>query len=218
MHPVAVAMILALDDITFRPCGPKVAAAFANVNGTNDTVNYCITDNKTITVSGSAQAGYNHPAYQWQQSLDSAKTWQDLPGSTDTFYTRTYSKAGRFQYRMMAAEAGNIGTARCRVASNVLTINVDAIPVPSAANTSPSCVNTAVTLSAKNGNTYQWTGPNGFSSAEAVAPYCLRLLLNDNGKYYVMVTTKGGCSRLDSTQVLVSIPPMATCRQRYFHL
>ena len=199
---------LALDDITFRPCGPKVDAAFVNVNGNNDTVNYCITDNKTITVSGSAQAGYNNPAYQWQQSTDSAKTWQDLPGSTTTFYTRTYSSAGRFQYRMMVAEAGNIGTARCKVASNILTINVDAIPVPAAANTSPGCINTAVTLSAKNGDTYQWTGPNGFSSAEA-SPVIAAATLSNNGQYYVLVTTKGGCSRRDSTMVLISIPPIA---------
>ena len=199
---------LALDDITFRPCGPKADAAFANVNAINDTVNYCITDNKNITISGNLQSGYNNPTIQWQQSTDSGKTWKDIPGATLTTYNKTYSVAGKFQYRMTAAESGNIGIARCRVASNILTINIDAIPVPQATNSSPVCINLPVTLMAKNGDFYQWTGPNGFSSNEA-APVIASAALNNAGKYYVMVTTKGGCSKTDSTTVIVSGLPVA---------
>ncbi|MEO5685098.1 MAG: gliding motility-associated C-terminal domain-containing protein [Chitinophagaceae bacterium] len=198
---------LALDDIAFRPCGPKLGAAFANVNGINDTVNYCITDNKNIKINGDIQAGYNNPAFQWQQSTDSGKTWTDIPGATGTSYTKTYSVAGRFQFRMTAAESGNIGIIKCRVASNVLTINIDAIPVPQASNSSPVCVNLPVTLSAKNGDTYQWNGPNAYTSNVAV-PVIAAATLSNNGKYYVLVSTRGGCSKLDSTMVIVSgLPP-----------
>lgn len=199
---------LALDDITFRPCGPKINAAFANVNGTNDTVNYCINDNKTITVSGNVQSGYNNPAFQWQQSTDSGKTWKDISGETTGSYTKTYSVSGKFQYRMTAAESGNIGIPRCRVASNILTINIDAIPVPQASSTSPACINSALTFIAKNGDYYKWSGPNGFSSADA-SPVIAAAALNDAGKYYVLVTTKGGCSKQDSTIVMVSALPIA---------
>jgi gliding motility-associated-like protein len=200
---------LALDDITFRPCGPKVNAAFANINGISDTANYCISDNKTIVISGNVQAGYNNPSFQWQQSIDSGATWQDIPGATDSTYTHVYAAAGRFQYRMSASEAGNISIARCRVASNVLTIIIDAIPVPQAVNTSPVCEGLPVTLVAKNGYTYAWAGPNGFSSA-ASAPLIAGATVNDAGEYYVVVTTKGGCSKQDSTLVVVHGIPAAS--------
>jgi gliding motility-associated-like protein len=199
---------LALDDITFRPCGPKVNAAFANVNGTNDSVNYCISDNETITISGNVQAGYNNPSFQWQESTDSGASWQDIPNASGNTYTKTYTAAGGFLYRMSAAEAGNINVARCRVASNVLAIIIDTIPVPSAVNTSPACVNTPITLTAKNGFTYLWTGPNGFTSAEA-SPVINSAALNNAGKYFVLVTSKGGCSKQDSTLVIVSALPVA---------
>lgn len=199
---------LAVDDITFRPCGPKVDAAFANVNGINDTVSYCITDNKLITVSGTVQAGYNNPTMQWQQSTDSGKTWIDIPGAVLGSYTRNYSSKGVFQYRLSAAETGNLGVAGCRVASNVLTIRIDGIPVPQAANSSPACVGSPVTLVAKNGYTYQWTGPNGFTST-AASPTITAATAADGGRYYVLVTTRGGCVQTDSSLVIVSSLPVA---------
>ncbi|GAC1396604.1 MAG: hypothetical protein NVSMB63_17050 [Sediminibacterium sp.] len=199
---------LALDDITFRPCGPKVDAAFTNMNGTGDTVNYCISNNKTITISGKVQTGYSNPSFQWQQSIDSGATWQGIAGATLNTYTKTFSAAGRFQYRMTAAETGNIGIEKCRVASNVLTIIIDAIPVPQAANTSPVCEHLPITLIAKNGNTFVWTGPNGFSSTRA-SPVIAAATLPDAGKYYVVVTTPGGCSSRDSTLVIVNGLPAA---------
>jgi len=199
---------LALDDIVFRPCGPKINAAFTNVNGINDTVNYCISENKTITISGNLQTGYNNPVIQWQQSTDSGKTWKNIPGATNADYTAVYSLAGRFQYRMAASEKGNIGVTRCMIASNVLSINIDPIPVPQAGSTSPACVNLPVSFFAKNGDFYKWTGPAGFSSTQA-SPVIAAASLINAGMYYVLVTTKGGCSKLDSTTVIVSALPVA---------
>jgi len=200
---------LALDDIVFRPCGPKINAAFTNVNGINDTVNYCISDNKTITISGTLQAGYTNPTIQWQQSTDSGKTWKNIPGETHADYTATYSVGGRFQYRMAAAERGNMGITRCMIASNVLTINIDTIPVPQAGSTSPACINTPVNFFAKNGDFYKWTGPAGFSSDQA-SPVIAAASFVNAGTYYVLVTTKGGCRKLDSAIVLVSALPVAS--------
>lgn len=199
---------LALDDITFRPCGPKVNAGFANVNAVDDSVYYCISDNENITVNGNIDAGYNNPSIQWQQSTDSGKTWLDLPGANALAYNKTYSVAGKYQYRMSVAEAGNIGIPRCRVASNILTVIIDGIPVPKAGSNSPACFNSPLTLTAKDGDFYQWTGPNGFTAAVA-APVIANASFAMAGKYYVLVTTKGGCSKTDSTAVIVSPIPVA---------
>ena len=199
---------LALDDITFRPCGPKVDAAFINASGVNGVVNFCISDNRNITLSGAVQTGYTNPAFQWQQSLDNGITWTDIPGANSNSYAKTFSSFGTFQYRMAAAEAGNIGIARCRVASNVLTVIIDSIPVPAAGSTSPVCVGSTVTLSSKGGAQYAWTGPNGFTAAVA-SPVINNTTLANSGKYYVQVTTMGGCVNKDSTVVSVSPLPIA---------
>ncbi len=199
---------LALDDITFRPCGPKVNAAFVNASGIGDTARYCISSQPSVTLTGSVQSGYNNPAYQWQQSTDSGTTWQDIAGETSSTYTHVFNIAGVFQYRMSAAEQGNIGIARCRVASNTLTIAVDTIPVPAAANTSPACDHSSVSLSAQNGQTYAWTGPNGFSSTLA-SPVLATATLANAGKYYVLVNSKGGCVKRDSTTVIINPLPAA---------
>ena len=199
---------LALDDIAFRPCGPKVDAAFANVNGNNGAVNFCISDNKIITLSGSVQTGFTNPAFQWQRSNDKGLTWNDIPGETTTSYTNTYSFNGAFVYRLTAAEAPNIGIPRCRVASNALTIIIDSIPKPNAANSSPVCEGASLTLSSANAQTYAWTGPNGFTASVA-SPVINPVMLSHQGKYYVQVQTTGGCSATDSTFVTINTLPPA---------
>lgn len=199
---------LLLDDIAFRPCGPKVDAAFANVSGNNGAVNFCISDNKVITLSGSVQTGFTNPAFQWQRSNDKGATWNDIPGETTTSYTNTYTSNGTFLYRLTAAEAPNIGIPRCRVASNPLTIIIDSIPKPNASNSSPACVGSPVTLSSANAKTYAWTGPNGFTAATA-SPVINPATLSHQGKYYVQVQTTGGCVATDSTLVIINTLPPA---------
>jgi gliding motility-associated-like protein len=199
---------IALDDITFRPCGPKVDVLFANISGAADTTNFCISDNKSITLNGSVQAGFNNPALQWQQSTDNGATWTDIAGAVTNNYTQVFSVAGSFRYRLSVAEAGNIAIARCRVASNALTIIIDAIPIPQAASSSPVCIGASLILTAKDGGQYVWTGPNGFSSAMA-SPTIDSVKLTDAGKYYVQVKTNGGCNNIDSTIVAVKPLPAA---------
>lgn len=199
---------LALDDITFRPCGPKINAAFANINGVTDTANFCISDNKSITIGGVVQAGYNNPAFQWQESDDNGITWKDIVGASTNSYTRSYSIAGTFKYRMVAAESGNINVIRCRIFSNELTIIIDAIPVPGITTSSPVCVGLPISFNAKDGSQYSWSGPNGFSSSIA-SPTIAAATLNNTGKYYVLVKTNGGCSKTDSTLVTVHSLPLA---------
>jgi gliding motility-associated-like protein len=199
---------LALDDIAFRPCGPGVNAAFANINNLTDTAHYCISDNKSITIGGSVQAGYNNPAFQWQESDDNGFTWTDITGASTNSYTQSFFAAGIFKYRMAVAETGNINVARCRVLSNELTIIIDAIPQADVSNSSPVCVGLPIMLNAKNGAQYSWTGPNGFSSSLA-SPVIASATTNSAGKYYVLVKTMGGCSQADSTLVIVHSLPIA---------
>jgi gliding motility-associated-like protein len=199
---------LALDDIAFRPCGPKLDAVFANVNGNNGRVNFCFTDNKSITLSSALQGGYNNPAFRWQESIDSGKTWMDINGAFASSYSKLFNKAGTYFYRMAAAEAGSINVLKCRVFSNVLTIIIDSFPKPEASNSSPVCVGASLSLQAKNAATYLWTGPLNFSSSDQ-APKISPIGINAGGRYYVQVISAGGCIGKDSTNAIVSPLPVA---------
>ncbi|SEV96749.1 gliding motility-associated C-terminal domain-containing protein [Chitinophaga sp. YR573] len=196
---------LALDDITFRPCGPSVSAVISS-GGTSAEV--CKGDATVFTLTGTVSSGYTSPAYQWQVSTDSGTTWTDIAGATSTTYTRLPTAPGTYLYRMAAAQTANIGSSACRVASNVITITVDDNPDPAASSNNPTCEGDTLQLSSSTGATYSWTGPNGFTSTSQ-NPVINGITSAGNGTYYVTLTTALGCSNTDSTVVDVNPAPVA---------
>jgi gliding motility-associated-like protein len=200
---------LAMDDITIRPCGLTLGAAFANPGAVPDTLHFCETDNKTIVFNGIVQSGFTTTTFQWQESRDSGKTWTDIANASNPLqFTKTFTAAGRLQYRLTASAGANITSIGCRTISNTLNILIDAVPVPAASNTSPVCLGSPVAFSAKNGDFYQWSGPAGFT-ATGPSPGIAVSTLNNNGLYSVVATTIGGCIKKDTTTVIVSDFPMA---------
>jgi len=196
---------LALDDITFRPCGPTVKAV---INGENtiSEKNICDYDTKSYTLNGSISAGFSNPAYQWQVSTDNVN-WTDIPGATSPSFVRTPTTKGTYYYRISSAELENIGSIKCRVASNVIKFVVEGRPTTSVSNNSPICEGASLTLTATGGSTYAWTGPNNFSSSLNPAG------INNaskaaKGKYYVVVTSATGCKNTDSTTVALYDKPI----------
>jgi hypothetical protein len=109
---------LALDDITFRPCGPTISVN-ANVPS--------ICEGGSVNLSGSISPGYISPQFQWQQSSDNGATWVDISGATSLNTSVSSAPAGT-KYRLLAAEQGNIGIGYCRIASNPVALTVYAIP------------------------------------------------------------------------------------------
>jgi gliding motility-associated-like protein len=195
---------LALDDITFRPCGPKLSTVITGYNG--DAITVCEKDTASIQLKATVSAGYNSPVYQWQLSNNNGGTWADITGANSLSYTLPKKSAGIFQYRLTVAEAGNLSVSTCRVASNAITVNINANPVLKISNNSPVCSGTQAVLTASGGNTYQWKGPNNFVANTAT--------INVNGasqpdKYYVEATTIAGCKNIDSATVVVFATPTA---------
>ncbi|MEJ7768852.1 MAG: gliding motility-associated C-terminal domain-containing protein [Chitinophagaceae bacterium] len=190
---------LMLDDITFRPCGPQVNAAIL-FNGSTTLVDVCQDDTRPFTMSASLSQGYINPAYQWQIGTDST-TFTDIIGARTTTYTRFATGPGKYYYRLSVAEAGNISSAFCRVASNVLAISVNNKPAIQASVNTPVCEGGPLSLSAKNGSVYSWTGPDGFRST-LPSPQTIATL-NKTGMYHVNVSTASGCTNNDSVFVRV---------------
>ena len=199
---------LLLDDITFRPCGPKVVGS---VGGGGDVKNLCIGDNAAITMSASASGADANTLYQWQNFDATTNTWSDIAGATSTNYTVTINATAKntFQYRMAVSQGSNISIITCRVVSNIISLIVNDRPVPAANNTGPKCIGESVTLSASNGQSYSWTGPNNYS-ASGQSPIIASLQDVNAGKYYVQVTSAQGCVNTDSTTITVRSKVVAT--------
>lgn len=196
---------LALDDITFRPCGPSV-----QLSGSSNITNYdfCVGANTTTTLTVNVGSGYTSPSLQWQQSLDSGITWTDITGAVTSSYIFNKTGVGTYLYRVAVGDGANIFVSSCRIVSNVLTAIIHDIPVVSATNNSPVCEGTSLNLVATGGTLYDWTGPSAFSATTANPSRIATA--NAAGQYNVVVTDQFGCINKASTTALINSKPTAT--------
>ncbi len=200
---------LAIDDITFRPCGPQLTPTI--VGSASTTSSFCQGTFEYYTFTCSVSAGFNNPVFKWQVRTNSGP-WYDVPITNLNTLNAVFvpqTPVSTYQFRMLVAEAGNMGSVQCRIASEPITVNVLGNPVTTAANDGPVCEKKSLVLTASGGTQYTWTGPNGYSSTSNPAQVN-NIQLNQAGKYYVLVKNAGGCSTLDSTIVTVNQRPVVT--------
>ncbi len=199
---------LALDDITFRPCGPLLTPSIVGHPSTSVTLCEGIGGSYTFNVAVSG--GFNAPVFMWQSRLNNG-AWFDVPitnlNTLNVIIVPT-APPGSYQYRLVVAESGNMGSPQCRIASQPFTILVSAKPVTTATNDGPKCEGSTVTLAASGGSQYAWTGPNGFTGTGSPLQVN-NVQLNQAGKYYVTVTNAAGCTKRDSTIIIVNPSPVA---------
>ncbi len=199
---------LALDDISFRPCGPLLSPSITGMQST--TAILCEGTAGSFNFSCGVSGGFINPAFQWQQSTNGS-AWTDIPGATTTSLVRNFttsSPAGIYSFRLSVAESGNMGSAQCRIASPILTVQVSSNPVTTAINNGPACDAGSLLLTASGGTQYLWSGPNGFSASGS--PITIEhIQLNAAGKYYVIVKNAAGCEHTDSTMVIIHPAPTA---------
>jgi len=195
---------LALDDIAFKPCGPKVTASVLNTTQTN--VDLCIGSSSNTPLSGAVSSGYSNPASQWQVSIDNGVTWTDIAGATTNNYIFTGTVTGVYKFRLTVAEAGNIANINCRVASNITTITIHDLPVATAGSNSPVCESKTVNLTANGGASYAWAGPAGYTSGLQNPVFIAAA--NSAGNYMATVKDQFGCINTASTTVAILSKPV----------
>ncbi|MFM2358643.1 MAG: hypothetical protein RLY16_636 [Bacteroidota bacterium] len=205
---------LALDDITFRPCGPLITNS---VNGQSQSIiNVCEGTSGNYSMSCTVSGGFTTPAYQWQFKGPTQTTWTDITGANSNTYTFLVSPAlplGTFEVRLAVAETGNLNALLCRVYSTPFSITIHPNPTTTAGNNGPVCENGTAQLNATGGATYSWTGPNGFTATQNPLTIS-NLALNQAGKYYVTVTSSDNCSSSDSTTLQINAAPIAVTNIR----
>jgi gliding motility-associated-like protein len=126
--PGGIGNDLAIDNITFRPCGPD---AYLLLEGETDIVlsskvtNLCEDGNPLSLALVLVGSEYDTPVYQWQESKDGGLSWQDIPGATDTTFIHDKFRAGFYYYRFLVANsAANLQNAKCRIISTVKILEV----------------------------------------------------------------------------------------------
>ncbi|MEQ1678360.1 MAG: gliding motility-associated C-terminal domain-containing protein, partial [Chitinophagaceae bacterium] len=198
--PGGIGNDLALDDITFRPCGPQITSV---IQGNNPRIDHCVNDQVAYTFDGTVSTGYISPVYQWQLSTDSGKIWNDISGATSASYVRQPTVIGNFWYRLSVAETGNVGIPGCRISSNVLIINVHPKPGVSAG---PDRIlikgNTTTLLGKVTGESpvYNWWPPDDLNDVTKLQP-----LANPGSdmQYHLSAISLFGCTNEDFMLVKV---------------
>ncbi len=196
---------LALDDITFRACGPSITT---KLNSTNNSIeNLCEGGSGSFSFNADVQ-GSTSLQYQWQFNLNNGG-WNDVTNETTKNMQVTFNNAleGTYQYRFTAAEPGNFSSVNCRTVSQVLTINVNPLPVLNIVPNKLVCLGDPITLDlTSTGGTYAWTGPNGYTASEK-SPIIPNATASMSGLYKVVVTSGSGC--VSSTQTNIAVIPRA---------
>jgi len=103
-----------------------------------------------------------------------------------------------------------IGGAKVCAATKQVTVTVNSKPNATAVANSPVCVGKTISLTASGGTTYQWSGPNGFSSSGATASINNATISTHAGIYTVTVTNASGCTATATTNVVVNAVPEVT--------
>lgn len=201
---------LALDDITFRPCGPQITSLVDG--GPANPVSFCEGTAHNYALQCSVSGGFINPVFQWQYLDPLNPVWADIPTATANLYNVNFpaNKApGKYQYRLAVAESGNMSSLQCRVYSKPFVFTINANPVTTVTNNGPVCASQSIILTATGGSQYDWAGPNGFtgSGSPLVIP---NAQINQSGQYNVLVTNAAGCTKNNATTIVVNPSPTAS--------
>lgn len=93
--------------------------------------------------------------------------------------------------------------------SNTASVNLVVNQTPNGtigASPNPICVGNTLQLTASGGDSYQWSGPQGFTSTQQ-NPSITNFQLNQSGAYYVTISNGNGCSQTLFVKVVgLSLP------------
>ncbi|MBL7760854.1 MAG: gliding motility-associated C-terminal domain-containing protein [Sediminibacterium sp.] len=203
---------LALDDIQFRPCGPKLTPSVANDANINGSV--CELEQKQYLLKTDMGTGFADPQVQWQLSNNLGMSWSDIPGAVQATYLRNPTPGGNYRYRMLVTEKANASVTGCTISAPYIDINVlEQESLPVGVDTLLACSNTNAILPAPAipGANYNWQGPAGFSSIQQ-QPEIQKIQLQQVGKYTLKLFNRVGCPAYDTLWVKVEKSPVANIR------
>ncbi len=110
---------LAIDNISFRACGPVSSISILSVG------QICAFSLLPVLA---AQISVDTGAIQWQTRADAGKVWNDIASATDTMYQVDLSSPGIYYFRYIyGSTLSNLTNSKCRIVSD--SIKVEYVPV-----------------------------------------------------------------------------------------
>lgn len=206
-----------------NPVVTPITAASAGTYSVTVTVNGCSSAPATTTVA----IGSPPNATATNDGPDCAGNDITLSASTTTPGVATYQWSGPNGFTstaqnpvlsgITAAMAGDytvtITIGGCSSAPATTTVVINPAPNATASNNGPVCPGGNVNLTASTTTpgiaTYQWTGPNGFTSTTA-NPTINGISAAQLGTYTVIITVNGCASLPATTDIVQQSPPLAT--------
>lgn len=197
---------IAIDDITFRPCGPRITAKAGNSDGLIE--NICQGSNTVVKLNAQVDgpATFN---YQWQRY--SGSTWVDMAGKTATTLDVPFTPdfpPGNYDFRLAVAEGNNLNSPRCRTVSPVLTVRVNRPPNITALSNGPVCIGDDLILDIAGAEgTYEWRKIGNPEVISRLKTPRLPAATNDMAGSYTVSVNSLGCELSDTVNVTVIPPP-----------
>ncbi|HEY4064286.1 MAG TPA: gliding motility-associated C-terminal domain-containing protein [Puia sp.] len=199
----------AIDDITFRACGPASTASFT---AAGPSLVQTVCEGLGATLYGTLSTGYANPQYLWQVSQDSGKTWIDLPSSNTPQLPVLSPVTGRaidYRYRLLAADGNNIQSPNCRIASNQLILSVTPAPNGDFSFTQNICNPAQVQFAGipQPGVTYTWNINGVDQPVAAPGDPALSYTFSSFGIYPVTLKVVAACSGSVSKTIAIELQP-----------
>jgi gliding motility-associated-like protein len=141
--------------------------------------------------------------YQWQISTDKGTSWQDIAGANTLSYVRAPTSIGSYCYRLTVTEEISQAILACRVASNVVAVNVHDDPAVNAGPDRTSIGGTPVTLQGSvtgEDPIYYWSPPSYLDSDKILTP---KATPPKDINYTLFATSAYGCKNDDAVHVTV---------------
>lgn len=197
---------LALDDITFRPCGSTITATYSSDGSV--TKETCMGTANTLQLSSSYSAATSNTQYQWEMSTDSGTTWKDISGATSSTYDISVTKAGTYWYRIATAEGTNINSSTCRILSDTIKLIVETYSAATLLNSYINCNNYTFNFknedtSSSSGVSYVWKFGDGVTSTATAPTYTYA----DTGTYVLALNVTNSLGCVDSAKSTVKVYP-----------
>ena len=118
--PGGIGNDLAIDNISFRPCGPKATVLPKGVSKvcSENFVPYKL----EAELIGNQ---YETPFIQWQRSTNRGFSWTDIPDSIGPTFYHNSNKIGFYYYRYIVGNSeDHVRNSKCRVTSNYKVVEV----------------------------------------------------------------------------------------------
>jgi gliding motility-associated-like protein len=199
--PGGIGNDIAMDDITFRPCGSVLLTSA--IQGNSNIVDICKGNTNSYDFTSTVTAGYTDPVYQWQLSTDSGKIWKDIPGAGSLNYFRSPTGIGAYWYRLSVTEKTSAAIIACRIASNNVIINVHPPPIVSAGADRIIITGNTLNLSGQvtgETPTYYWNPPDYLSDIKITDPLVTPL---ESKIYTLYAESAYGCKNNDAVSIKV---------------